>query len=131
MRIHGNRFIAAIGLLLGMATQATLIASAEEMPAKSWADVKCERYKKAWADASTQLTRQGLSADFVTGHDAFLASNCSGKRNVCPRSEQELLMANVLVIKGMNAGFASTFFPFACRSQTPEWRESVDPRHRP
>ena len=59
--------------------------------------------------------RAGLSEGFLSAHDAFLASGCTARADVCPRSPEELDLANVLTLAAMNAGAASTFLPFACR----------------
>ncbi|MBM1174447.1 hypothetical protein [Microvirga arabica] len=90
-------------------------AVAQTTPPKSWPEVKCERYGKAWTEALTRRGRKGLSPEFVERHEAFLASGCTTKADVCPRSEEELSMANIMVVAAMNAGTASTFPPFACR----------------
>ncbi len=84
-------------------------------PAQDWPTVKCARYKAAWADALARRGRRGLSDDFIASHDAFLASGCTARADVCPRSPEELDLANVLTVLAMNAGTASTFLPFACR----------------
>ncbi|HZH09131.1 MAG TPA: hypothetical protein VEZ24_02040 [Microvirga sp.] len=81
----------------------------------SWSEVKCARYKKAWADALARQGSKGLSRDFLDRHEAFLASGCTTKGDVCPRSDEELMLANMMVVAAMNAGTASTFPPFACR----------------
>lgn len=91
-------------------------AVAQTTPPKSWPEVKCERYGKAWAEALTRRGRQGLSPEFVERHEAFLASGCTARADVCPRSTEELDMANIMVVAAMNAGTASTFPPFACRN---------------
>jgi hypothetical protein len=88
---------------------------AQTTPPKSWPEVKCERYGKAWTEALTRRGRQGLSPEFVERHEAFLASGCTARADVCPRSTEELDMANIMVVAAMNAGTASTFPPFACR----------------
>jgi hypothetical protein len=90
-------------------------ALAQNTPPKSWPEVKCERYGKAWAEALTRRGRQGLSPEFIEHHEAFLASGCTMRADVCPRSTEELDMANIMVVAAMNAGTASTFPPFACR----------------
>lgn len=81
----------------------------------SWPEVKCARYTKAWSEALSRRGRQGLSQDFLDRHEAFLASGCTAKGDVCPRSEEELALANMMIVAAMNAGTASTFPPFACR----------------
>lgn len=79
------------------------------------ADVKCQRYRAIWADLLARRGRAGLGAEFLGRHEAFLASGCEARPDVCPRSEAELAVANALVIAAMNAGAPSTFLPFACR----------------
>jgi hypothetical protein len=86
-------------LLAGMSVVGTTRAAAQE---PSWAEVKCARYKKAWNDALPRMKAKGLGREFLDRHEAFLASGCTAKADVCPRS-------------AMNAGTASTFPPFACR----------------
>ena len=77
--------------------------------------MKCQRYKKAYADAIAKFGKAGLGQAFLESHDAFLASDCTVKVDVCPRSTEELNLANILVILSMNQGMASTFVPFNCR----------------
>lgn len=101
----------ALGLVLGAATA----GRAQPVPPENWPAVKCERYTKAYAAALAKLGRKGLGQPFLDAHEAFLASGCSIKGEVCPRSTEELNLANVMVIMGMNEGMASTFMPFACR----------------
>jgi len=90
-------------------------ALAQESQAQSWSDVKCERYKKAWSEAVARRGVQGLGREFLDRHEAFLASGCMARADVCPRSAEELEVANIMEISAMNAGAASTFAPFACR----------------
>ena len=90
-------------------------APAQERQSQSWSKVKCERYKKTWSDALARRGTRGLGGDFLDSHEAFLASGCTARADVCPRSAEELDLANVLVVAAMNAGTASTFLPFACR----------------
>lgn len=65
------------------------------------------------------LRRRGkadLGEAFITRHEDFIASGCLEGRQVCPRSREELDMANTLVLLGMNAGMSGTFFPFSCKA---------------
>jgi hypothetical protein len=80
-----------------------------------WPTVKCERYTKSYNEALAKYGKRGLGQAFLENHDAFLASGCTAPGNVCPRSTEELNLANVLVILSMNQGMASTFAPFSCR----------------
>lgn len=102
-------------LLLTLAAPAPPLALAQTAPPQSWPEVKCARYKKAWSDALARRGRRELGREFLDSHEAFLASGCTARADVCPRSEQELELANVMTILAMNAGMASTFLPFACR----------------
>lgn len=92
-----------------------LPALAQVPRAENWTVEKCDRYKKAWTDALERFGRKGLGAEFIERHEAFLAGGCTDQADVCPRSKEELDLANVLVIRAMNAGMSSTFLPFACR----------------
>jgi len=82
---------------------------------KPWREIKCDRYHHAWSQALARFGRDGLSADFISRHEAFLASGCRGLRDACPRSEREFALANAMTIHSMIGGAASTFAPFACR----------------
>ena len=95
----------------------TAAASAQTAQPADWAKVKCDNYRKAWDFTMARRDRRGLGPEFLAAHAAFIASGCTGERNVCPRSKEELDLANVMVILAMNAGTASTFLPFACRKQ--------------
>lgn len=108
-----GRSIAPLAAL--MAALAGTLA-AEPAPARepSWVEVKCTRYGKAWDEALARTGGKGLGQEFLARHEAFLASGCVAKADVCPRSEEELALANMMVVAAMNAGTASTFPPFAC-----------------
>jgi hypothetical protein len=89
--------------------------AAQETQGQSWPEVKCARYAKAWDEALARRGTQGLGQEFLERHEAFLASGCTIRADVCPRSAEELNVANMMVVAAMNAGTASTFPPFACR----------------
>jgi hypothetical protein len=98
-----------ITLLVGPA------ARAEERSSGTWQAEKCARYKQAYATATARQGMQGLGTDFLRQHDAFLASGCTSSAPVCARTAEEVKLANLLIVLGMNHGMASTFFPFRCR----------------
>jgi len=102
----------AAGLLVS--THGEALEQDREVP--SWREVKCTRYAKAWTDALTRRGTHGLGREFLDRHAAFIASGCTARADVCPRSAEELDLANIMVVLAMNAGTASTFLPFACRS---------------
>ena len=88
---------------------------AQEGPPPSWSEVKCARYRTAWSEALARRGTRGLGREFLDRHEAFLASGCTARVDVCPRSAEEFDLANMMVVAAMNAGTASTFPPFACR----------------
>jgi len=100
---------------IGAALLASTVAFAPDARADDWTREKCVRYTAAWHEAIERLGTSGISEDFIIRHDAFIASGCTAAADVCPRSDAELALANVMVILAMNAGTASTFPPFACR----------------
>ncbi len=107
--MRGKAFAAA---LLLAALRVVPAGAAEERP---WAEVKCERYRQAWAFTLEKRGRAGISQDFIDRHEAFLASGCTTQGHVCPRSPEELALADVMIITAMNFGTASTFPPFGCK----------------
>ena len=98
---------------VGVAVDA--LAGPPTIAPQDWHDVKCSRYRKAWAEVVAREGTQGLGQDFLAHHEAFLASNCTRRSDVCPRSPEELKLANIMVVRSMNFGAASTFVPFYCR----------------
>ena len=107
--------IAKAGLAAAMAIFASA-AAAQQSGSTDWPTEKCNRYKKAYDQSIARLGKKGLGAEFLASHDAFLASNCQARAEVCARSKEELDLANRLVVMAMNSGMSSTFLPFNCRS---------------
>ncbi len=105
------RLPAAAALLLALAAGQ---ASAQTAPGRNWAEEKCHRYRQASDDALRRQGREGLSRDFLAAHARFIAGGCTGAERICPRSSREIDLANVLTVRAMNAGMASTFLPWAC-----------------
>lgn len=106
--------LAAATLLAYIAIIGTAPAEQTETRPPSWRDVKCDRYRQAWAEVRARYGIQGLGLAFLERHDAFMASGCTAGRDVCPRTGREMELANILTVAAMNAGTASTFLPFAC-----------------
>jgi hypothetical protein len=106
----------ALGAWLAVSTAGQISsAGAQESGSQSWTEQKCARYRRAWTDVQARRGVQGIGQEFLGKHEAFLASGCTAKVDVCPRSPEELDLANLLTVAAMNAGTASTFLPFACR----------------
>ncbi|MBF9234072.1 hypothetical protein [Microvirga alba] len=92
-----------------------LPATAQDSRSPSWSEVKCARYKRAWTDALAVRGTKGLGREFLDNHETFLASGCTDRPAVCPQTDEEFALANMMVVAAMNAGTASTFPPFSCR----------------
>jgi hypothetical protein len=75
---------------------------------------KCTHYRRAYAFATAREGMRGIGKDFLKQHDAFLESGCTLPPGVCALSADEVKLANLLIVLGMNQGMASTFFPFKC-----------------
>lgn len=110
-----SRAARAACLLLALAGPAQGQGQGKAPAPGDWRAEKCARYRDAWDEALRRFGRAGLSDDFLNAHAGFLARDCDSPRDVCPRSKEELALANVMVLRAMNAGTASTFPPFACR----------------
>ena len=112
-----NALLALAPIVCGALADAPAVASATTASQSSWPEVKCARYTEAWREALARRGARGLGSEFLASHEAFLAAGCTGPANVCPRSPEELELANIMVVAAMNAGTASTFLPFACRPE--------------
>lgn len=109
------RIAAAAAFLLALAAADGPGAAARGSRTATWSEVKCARYREAWAEALARRGARGIGPEFRARHEAFLASGCTARADVCPRSAEEFALAEALTIGAMNAGTASTFLPFACR----------------
>jgi hypothetical protein len=105
-----------LGLLgpAALAPLAPLAASGQEAGPSAWAVEKCARYAEATERAFARIGTGGIGSAFLEAHAAFIDGGCAGPRAVCPRTAEEIAMANTLTVLAMNAGAASTFLPFGC-----------------
>lgn len=112
--------LGAIFLTLGPAAAQTgeppeaPVEAPVEAPADSWSQTKCRLYSDAFARAIDERGTTGLGPEFLLAHQAFLDSGCTGARDVCPRSQQELALADLLSVVAINEGMTGSFLPFAC-----------------
>jgi hypothetical protein len=100
----------AVPLLLALGAM-----PAAAQPAPSWAELRCGRYTAAWSEALARFGRAGLGAVFLERHEAFIRSGCRERLGVCPRSTEELAIADAVTVAAINAGATGSFLPFACR----------------
>jgi len=108
-----TRLAAAAGLACILMAAAAPARAAG--PQAGWAAAKCDRYRQAFDDAVRRWGTEGLGADFLDGHRRFVAGGCRGPADICPRPGRETELANILTVRAMNAGMASTFLPWTCR----------------
>ena len=78
-----------------------------------WSERKCAFYADAWRHATAGGVLDAIGAEFVAAHDAFLASGCR-EGAVCPRSEAESSLADMLTLMAVAEGMTGSFLPFAC-----------------
>lgn len=91
----------------------------EESGVQTSQQAKCEAYRKAFDTVIGRVGRNGLSPEFLDRNNAFVAANCAGARDVCPRSPEELRVANIIVAQAVSST-GGTFMPFGCPAQPPK-----------
>ena len=90
------------------------VADPVDLEGLTWAEQKCALYQSAWDWSYDHFAGDGISAEFIEQNNEFVARGCREKVHVCPRSAQEIEMANMLTVMTMSEGMASTFVPFSC-----------------
>lgn len=90
------------------------MSQAQSLEGLTWPEQKCVLYQGAWEAALDSTGPDGISEAFIAGSAEFVASGCTIRGNVCPRSPQEFKLADLLTLMTMNEGMASTFAPFHC-----------------
>lgn len=101
-------------LLVGLSIAATNPVHAQSLDGDSWTERKCVLYTAAWKRVVGDGRPAGVSEEFVSEHDAFLASGCLDRGRVCPRSPRELEIADILSLMAVSEGMAGSFLPFDC-----------------
>lgn len=80
----------------------------------TWVEQKCVLYQRAWDWAFDSIGPSGISAGFIAQNQRFIAAGCTENIAVCPVSDEDFELANLLTVMTMNEGMASTFVPFQC-----------------
>lgn len=103
----------------GLAIAAALLLvppiGAEESSA--WQQQKCALYTDAWARALDNIGSDDINYNFLATNENFIASGCTEQIAICPQSNQERDIADLVTLVMMNEGAASTFLPFRCPAQ--------------
>ncbi|MDF9302072.1 hypothetical protein P5P81_05835 [Tritonibacter mobilis] len=89
-------------------------SEAQDLEGLSWSDQKCVLYDRAVDAALGFQGQDGLREAFLSANQAFIDGGCQTQSDVCPITDAELELANLLTIMTMNEGMASTFVPFGC-----------------
>lgn len=79
-----------------------------------WTVKKCGLYQSAVKDALQIQGGDGVSESFLGQNTAFIAGGCTGHKTLCPVTDQDRSLANLLTVLTMNEGMASTFLPLGC-----------------
>jgi hypothetical protein len=111
MSMPPRLFLSSVFLLIS-----TSLAWAGDVNLKgsTWTEQKCVLYQRAWDSAYAAIGPDGISAEFISKNTAFVSTGCQEPIGVCPRSDEEINMANMLTVMTMSEGMASTFVPFNC-----------------
>ncbi|MDX1742842.1 MAG: hypothetical protein R3186_04510 [Ruegeria sp.] len=88
---------------------------AQDLEGRTWSEQKCVLYDRAVQDALGFQGREGLREEFLRENQSFIDGDCQTYGNVCPITDAEIELANLLTIMTMNEGMASTFVPFNCQ----------------
>lgn len=104
--------VTTAGVAVALLTAST---QAQNLDGLTWTEQKCVLYQGAWDAATSGPGLDGLSPEFLERNDTFVTLGCTIQGNVCPRSDEELNLANMLTLMTMSEGMASTFAPFSCR----------------
>jgi hypothetical protein len=102
-------------LFLAITTCLAFPAVAQALEGLTWSEQKCVLYDRAVEAALDFQGLDGLREEFLTENQTFIDGGCLTPGNVCPITDAELELANLLTILTMNEGMASTFVPFKCR----------------
>ncbi|MDR7126883.1 hypothetical protein [Pseudotabrizicola sp. 4114] len=81
----------------------------------AWVARKCSLYTEAWTALTAGQGAAGIGPAFLEQHEAFLASGCTARAEVCPVSPEEFALADKLSLMAVAEGMAGSFLPFACR----------------
>lgn len=100
-----------------MAAIVSLTVASPAVAQTDWQVRKCALYETSWARALESFGDDNINYNFIATNENFIASGCTESVRACPRSAQEIEIANILSIVMMNEGVASTFLPFRCSSE--------------
>ncbi|MGL4438551.1 MAG: hypothetical protein ACRCUE_04710, partial [Bosea sp. (in: a-proteobacteria)] len=111
----GSGGVRVVATVVVMAALAALSPASGQQRKPTWAETKCIRYTAAWIALEKQRGLTGLGVEFLARHKQFIDGGCRSSTHVCPRTNAELEVADMMAIAALNGGMASTFPPFSCK----------------
>lgn len=106
-------------VLMAMITVLTGATTANQ-PSTAWQSQKCQAFEAAWGRALDVHGTDNMNYDFVAQNENFIESDCIEQSAICPRSDQEIDVANDITFEMMGIGLASTFLPYRCQAEQPQ-----------
>lgn len=102
---------------LALAVALLLISPANAEELSAWQQQKCALYTDAWTRALGSIGSDDINYNFLATNENFIASGCTEQVAICPQSNQERDIADLITLVMMNEGAASTFLPFRCPAE--------------
>ena len=102
---------------LGLTVALLLISPANAEEPSAWQQQKCALYTDAWTRALGSIGSDDINYNFLATNENFIASGCTEQIAICPQSNQERNIADLITLVMMNEGAASTFLPFRCPAE--------------
>lgn len=102
---------------LALAVALLLISPANAEEPSAWQQQKCALYTDAWTRALGSIGSDDINYNFLATNENFIASGCTEQIAICPQSNQERDIADLITLVMMNEGAASTFLPFRCPAE--------------
>lgn len=94
-----------------------LVSPVDAEESSAWQQQKCALYADAWSRALDSFGSEDINYNFVATNENFIASGCTEQIAICPQSNQERDIADLITLVMMNEGAASTFLPFRCPAE--------------
>ncbi|MGV3577111.1 MAG: hypothetical protein ACO1O4_18460 [Devosia sp.] len=102
---------------LALTVALLLISPANAEEPSAWQQQKCALYTDAWTRALGSIGSDDINYNFLATNENFIASGCTEQIAICPQSNQERDIADLITLVMMNEGAASTFLPFRCPAE--------------
>ena len=112
---HARMLFVAFAILCGLSSPSLGDRSTPASEATAWQIAKCRFYEETWRDMIAHYGSEILTPEFRDENERFIRSTCLQRIPVCPRSSEDLAIANALTLGTMNGDVGGSFLPFACK----------------